>query len=179
MPKKKLKDLIFCYEGKEPRTSSTGRIPVINISGEDGRKVERAIGDSPLIAIGSAGTIGKPRYFDRPVWITSTQIYLQVKDKKELDLRFLFAVLENLEWNNFKEPYTTRGALNRHKFFNHEIALLPLNEQRKIADQYFEYLAEIEREERILSGLKQFKNSCLEVMFPHIESKKKVTFDRL
>ena len=177
MQKKKLSDLIYYFNGKEPTVSENGVVPVINIGESDGKKCDKPISDKPLIAIGAAGTIGKPRYFDSPVWITSTQIYIQPKEG--VDLRFIFAILDNLEWDNFKEPYSVRGALNSHKFLNFEIQIPTLNEQKEIASKYFDYLDEIRREEEIIRGLKQFKASCLDVMFPHEEKQKNVVFDRL
>ena len=177
MQKKKLKELIYCCNGREPTVSNTCHVPVINIGGEDGRKVEKPISDSPLIAIGAAGTVGKPKYFDSPVWITSTQIYVQPKDG--VALRFIFAILDNLEWDNFKEPYSVRGSLNMHKFLNLEIQIPSTNEQKEIASKYFDYLDEIRREEEFIRNLKQFKASCLDVMFPHAEPKNKVKFDHL
>lgn len=177
MQKKKLKELIYCFNGREPAVSNTGHVPVINIGGEDGRKVEKTISDYPLIAIGAAGTVGKPKYFDSPVWITSTQIYVQPKDG--VDLRFIFAILDNLEWKNFEEPYRVRGSLNMHKFLNYEISLPNLKEQKDMADKYFQYIDEIRREEETLQALKDFKDVCLDVMFPHDEPAKKVVFDYL
>ena len=175
MQKKKLSDLIYCFNGKEPTVLENGTVPIVNIGGVDSKRCDSSISDKPLIAIGAAGTIGKPRYFDKPVWITSTQIYIQPKEG--VDLRFIFAILDNLEWDNFKEPYSMRGSLNEHKFLNFEIQVPTLLEQEEIASKYFDYLDEIRREEEIIRGLKQFKASCLDVMFPHEEKQRSVIFD--
>lgn len=180
MPKEmKLGDLVNCSNGKDYQVVEAGTVPIVAISGSDYGCTNKPIHKGPLIAIGAVGTIGRARYFDKPVWITSTQVYLTIKDESVADLRFLFAMLDNLYWVNYSDPFATRATLMQDRLLNMPVILPSISEQKRMADDYFHFLSEIERTKKVIRGLKDFKTSMLCGMFPKDEPKKKVVFDIL
>ena len=79
----KILDLAHFYSGKNYKKVPGGAVPVYNIGGLCD-STDTSICDVPCIAIGASGTIGKPRLYKPPYWITATQIYIVPKDKVDL-----------------------------------------------------------------------------------------------
>ena len=159
----RISDLAHFFKGKNYKQVPGGAVPVYNIGGRCD-STDTSICDKPCIAIGAAGTIGRPRLFNPPYWITGTQIYIVPKERVDLFF-FLFAVIDDMDFTVFQNKFAMRDNLDEFKFKNYEVPLLPLQEQQRIGATYMRICHEIEREQQALTIAKHFKNVMLTGMF--------------
>lgn len=164
----KLKELVDIHSGKAIKASENGTIPILAIGSVQGY-TDRAITNEPIIAIGSQGSIGHPRFINFPCWITTSQIYLTAK--KDVDLRYIFSILDNINFKRYKRAYAIRDCLEVEIFANMFITVPVLPEQKRIAESYFVLLEEIKHEKETINKLKHVKDVMLSGMFPKSESK--------
>ena len=155
----KLADAVTVHNGKEPKARA-GEVPVFAIGGQQGF-TDRSITDVPVIAIGIQGTVGKPRIFTPPVWLTSTQKFLE---PVHCDLWYLLAVLENLPWDYFTVDGSVLKSLSE-RFWDIELKHSH-REQKHIGQYYRQLCQEYEKEKEIVRRLKETKNQMLNKCFP-------------
>lgn len=175
----KIKELCDIYPGKEYKHLPVGPVPVYNISGPADRGVDRSISGVPVIAVGQTGTVGKPRLFEPPVWISSTQIY--VVPKQGVPMRYLFALFDGkIDWKRMTDSLASRDALNRTALENFEVKRLTPEQQKEAGDKYFWYLSKRAVEERGIEELERLKKALYCLFFPRApDPLKGVHFDKL
>lgn len=161
----KLSDLVNIFKGKQHKFIEGGTVPIYSIGKMEGY-TDKSICNVSCIAIGASGTIGKPRLYNPPYWITGTQIYLTAKEG--VNLEYLFYYLDNIDY----KPFKTVGVRT-----NLELALFSKlevnypNNVDYIVSKMRRIYEQIAKEEAFIQQAKDFKNCMLNGMFPHEETK--------
>jgi len=107
-----------------------GEIPIFSSSGVSGLHAE-AKAAGPGVITGRYGTIGSVFYSEGPFWPLNTTLYVQ--DFKGSHPRFIYYLLQTLNWEQFNDKSAVPG-INRNDVHDESI-LVPLpNEQKAIAE---------------------------------------------
>ncbi|MGS0679982.1 restriction endonuclease subunit S [Shewanella sp. 125m-7] len=133
-PMVKLRKLVLANYGKalkKENRNEGGAINVFGSAGDVGFHNEALI-PGQTIVVGRKGSVGKITWAPKGGWIIDTAYYLTIKDKVELDWRYLFYVLKDSKLDR-KTITTSIPGLNREDFYDTEIPLPPLDEQKRIA----------------------------------------------
>jgi type I restriction enzyme S subunit len=129
-----LGDLVWAHYGKalkQEDRDSTGSAVVYGSSGEVGRHA-RALTDAPTIVVGRKGAVGTITYAPNGGWVIDTAYFLEPKNPRDLDLRYLFHALRNADLA--KDTITTSiPGLNRDDLLANVIRLPRIEEQERIA----------------------------------------------
>lgn len=133
-PQIKLKELVIANYGKalkKENRDENGFVDVFGSAGYVGCHNE-ALFDNQTIVVGRKGSVGKVIWAPKGGWVIDTAYYLILKDHKKLDWRYLFYALQNSRLDS-KTITTSIPGLNRNDFYDTEIPLPPLDEQKRIA----------------------------------------------
>jgi len=133
-PLVKLRKLVVANYGKalkKENRNESGGLDVFGSAGHVGYHDE-ALVTYKTIVIGRKGSVGKVIWAPKGGWIIDTAFYLTLIDKAELDWRYFFYVLQNSKLDS-KKITTSIPGLNRDDFYETEIPLPPINEQKRIA----------------------------------------------
>ena len=133
-PMVKLKELVIAHYGKALKKETrdeNGDVLVYGSSGDVGFHCE-SLTTHQTIVIGRKGSVGKVIWAPNGGWIIDTAYFLAIKDNIKLDWRYLFYVLQSLNLDA-KAITTSIPGLNRDDFYDTEIPLPPLAEQKRIA----------------------------------------------
>jgi len=124
-----------------------GAYPVVGSNGITGWHNKYLI-EAPAIVIGRKGSAGEVVYIDKPCFPIDTTFYINVVDKANVDIKFLFFVLKELDLPALKDGAGVPG-LNRNDVYEmRKIPLPPLEVQKEI-------VAEIEGYQKIIDGARQ------------------------
>jgi type I restriction enzyme S subunit len=107
----------------------SGKFPIISSSGKSGTHSEPAVA-GPGVVTGRYGTIGKVFYIEEDFWPLNTTLF--VKDFKGNDPRFVYYLLQPIDFLSFSDKTSVPGV-NRNHLHLAPILLPPLPEQRAIA----------------------------------------------
>ena len=116
---------------KESERVGGGSRPVFGSNGIVGRH-DRSLVDEATIVIGRKGSVGAITYAPEGGWPIDTTFYVEVLDKRRLDLRYLFWALREAKLDRHTITTSIPG-LNRDRILGTKIPLPPLAEQRRIA----------------------------------------------
>lgn len=133
-PMVKLRKLVVANYGKALKKEvrdENGDIEVFGSAGLVGFHNE-SLFEQQTIVIGRKGSVGKVIWAPKGGWVIDTAYYLTVKENIVLDWRYLFYVLQNVRLDS-KTITTSIPGLNRDDFYDTEIPLPPLEEQKRIA----------------------------------------------
>lgn len=126
-----LGDILVAKYGKAlpEKNRRGGQVGVYGSNGPVGAHDE-AITQAPVIVIGRKGSVGAINYSDQPIWPIDTTYF--VDDFGGLDPRFVRRLLQSLRLDQFDRSTAIPG-LSRQQLYEQEVALPPLDEQRRIA----------------------------------------------
>ena len=158
----KFQDAVNLYNGREAVKSPKGCVPIYAIGGQDGY-TEHSICDVPCVAIGAAGTIGKPRLLYPPYWITGTQVYVTAKLGWEID--YIYACLSELNWPYFTNSYAIPPKLCVDELMDFEIISANLDQQRFIARVWNLWEGQISGIKKMPAMLDQQTQDLFNLMF--------------
>lgn len=133
-PRVKLRNIVVANYGKalkkEQRVES-GAHSVFGSAGEVGFH-DKALYSHPTIIVGRKGSVGEVIWAPNGGWTIDTAYYLERHDENVIDLRYLFHALKraNLARHTIA---TSIPGLNRDDFYETQILLPPLPEQKRIA----------------------------------------------
>ena len=133
-PRHRLGDVLIAHYGKalkQENRDQSGEAPVFGSSGQVGSHTA-SLTTSPTIIVGRKGSVGALTWAPKGGWIIDTAYYLEIKDKQQYDLRYLFHALSALELGKLAITTSIPG-LNREDFYAKTIFSPPLNEQKRIA----------------------------------------------
>lgn len=135
------------YGKSKPETQ--GNIPVVG-SGGVYAYIDRPLVEKPTIVIGRKGTAGMVHLMLQPSWPSDTTFYLDL-NLKVVDPKYLYEYLTTQVIIG-EEAKTTLPSLRREALENIGIILLPLGEQREIAEilQIIDQKIEIEQKKKAL-----------------------------
>ncbi|EID4388348.1 restriction endonuclease subunit S [Vibrio vulnificus] len=133
-PMVKLRKLVVANYGKALKKEvrdENGDIEVFGSAGLVGFHNE-SLFEQQTIVIGRKGSVGKVIWAPKGGWVIDTAYYLTVKENVVLDWRYLFYVLQNVRLDS-KTITTSIPGLNRDDFYDTEIPLPPIEQQKRIA----------------------------------------------
>ena len=107
-----------------------GDIPVYSSGGITGSH-NFALVNEPGIIIGRKGTIGTVYFSDKPFYPIDTAFYMKSSEVK-CNLKFFYYLLQTLDLKSLNSDSAVPG-LNRTNLLNRQIAVPPLDEQKRIA----------------------------------------------
>lgn len=134
-PMVKLRKLVVANYGKALKKEvrdENGDIEVFGSAGLVGFHNE-SLFEQQTIVIGRKGSVGKVIWAPKGGWVIDTAYYLTVKENVVLDWRYLFYVLQNVRLDS-KTITTSIPGLNRDDFYDTEIPLPPIEQQKRIAE---------------------------------------------
>lgn len=145
----KLLNIAAVKYGKAKPKEESGDIPVIGSGGVYGY-TNKALIHQPTIIIGRKGTAGMIYLMMKPCWPSDTTFYLEI-DFKRVDPRYLYEFMKTKVISG-EEAKTTLPSLKREVLENIEIKILPLPEQREIAEilQTIDQKIEIDQKKKAL-----------------------------
>jgi type I restriction enzyme S subunit len=128
--------------GLPERDRSGGPVPVFGSNGVIGYH-NAAITQGSTIIIGRKGSIGQVNYSKVPCWPIDTTYYID-SSKTNCDLIWLYWLLRWLQLDLLNKATGVPG-LNRQDAYSQITALPPLLEQRRIATELKEKMAQAEK----------------------------------
>ena len=132
--KVKLGDVLTAHYGKALKADArdgSGKHDVFGSSGIVGKHSE-ALSEKSTLIVGRKGSVGAVTYAPNGGWTIDTAYFIEIKDKRLLDLRFLYHVLQKANLSALAITTSIPG-LNREEFYRVEIPLPPLAEQQRLA----------------------------------------------
>lgn len=132
--KRPLRDLVTAHYGKalkEENRDENGDNQVFGSAGFVGNHNESLV-HSQTIIVGRKGSVGKVIWAPDGGWIIDTAYYLTLNESEQLDWRYLYYALSVARLEK-KTITTSIPGLNRDDFYDTEIPLPPLDEQKRIA----------------------------------------------
>ena len=133
-PLVKIRDIVVAHYGKVLKKENrveTGKADVFGSSGKIGNHTEFLV-EYPTLIVGRKGSVGEIVWAPNGGWVIDTAYFLELVDKEQLDLRFLFYALKRAVLAQ-RTITTSILGLNRDDFYDTKIPLPPLNEQKRIA----------------------------------------------
>lgn len=123
-----------------------GEYPVFGSNGIVGYHDEYLV-KGPFIIVGRKGTAGAVTWSDENGFPIDTTFYVQLKNDKQVDLKFLFYIIATLELGKINIQAGVPG-LNRNDAYKVKIPLPSLEIQKKL-------VAEAEKEQEVINANKQ------------------------
>lgn len=158
---KRLGEILKIGSGKDYKHLNKGNIPVYGTGGIITR-VDSYIYNGESVGIGRKGTINKPVFFNKKFWTVDTLFYTY--DFKNALPKFIYYIFNNIDWLSYNEA-TGVPSLSKITIQKIKINIPILEEQQKIANFLFSIDTKIEKIERELENLKEFKKGLLQQMF--------------
>ena len=152
---------VIVNSGRDYKHLSEGIIPVYGTGGYM-LSVNESLSEIDAIGIGRKGTIDKPQLLKAPFWTVDTLFFMT--PKKDVDLFFLFAVSEQINWRKYDES-TGVPSLSKLTIGNIEFAMPQKEEQQAIGAYFTSLDTQITYQSQRLEKLKQIKSACLDNMF--------------
>ena len=140
-----LGDILTLEYGKPMKEEDRkgGEYPVFGSNGIVGYHNEYLV-EGPFIVVGRKGTAGAVTYSEKNGFPIDTTFYVQLKDRDQTDLKFLYLVMQTLELGKINTQSGVPG-LNRNDASKVKIPLPPLEIQKQL-------VAEAEKEEEIIAA---------------------------
>jgi type I restriction enzyme S subunit len=127
-----------------------GAVPVVSSSGSSGNHNEARVA-GPGVVTGRYGTIGSIFFVDEPFWPLNTTLW--VKDFKGNDPRFVYYLLQTLNWQAYNDKTSVPGV-NRNHVHLATVVRPPLSRQRQIAAVLGAFDAKIAANQRMEARLR-------------------------
>jgi len=129
-----LRKIIKIHYGKALKQADrveSGKYEVFGSSGKVGNH-EDVLVSYPTLVVGRKGSVGEVFWAPNGGWVIDTAFYIELLDQGSTDLRYLFYALKKASLGE-KKITTSIPGLNRDDFYDTEIPLPPLDEQKRIA----------------------------------------------
>ncbi len=160
-------ELVDIHNGKDAVRTETAEgastVPFYNIGGIEGYTT-KSISELPCIAIGVAGTVGKPKLLYPPYWVGGTQIYITPKFEK-IDMYWLLSHINGLNWKYFTNPYAIPPKMVIDEFKELYLETPPYEIMQEVGTLYKNYLREIELCEILIGFTDEMKEILFHLMF--------------
>jgi type I restriction enzyme S subunit len=146
---KKLREVIAINYGKGLSKSDRKEDGKYFAYGSNGPvyKTNKILVNYPTIIIGRKGAAGALYLVKEPNWPIDTTFYVEIKDKNELNLDFLYFLLQTMNLQ-YLAIVTAVPGINRDNLYNLKIPFPPIETQRKIVEK--------------LSAVQDYKKKLLE-----------------
>jgi len=171
-PKVKLRNLVVANYGKALKKEyrdENGLCSVFGSAGSVGFHAESLI-DIQTIVVGRKGSVGKVIWAPNGGWIIDTAYYLTLIGDVSLDWRYLYYALQVANLGQ-KTITTSIPGLNRDDFYETEIPLPPLDEQKRIAAILDKADAIRQKRKQAIALADEFLHSVFLEMFGDIPAK--------
>lgn len=157
----KLGAILNLRNGKRPKISENGNIPVFGANGIMGYTTRFLTDNDFTIIVGRVGASGRVHLGNGRIWISDNAIYGETYDKSKAYLPFIYRLLESKNLEQFASK-TTHPIITQTFLKNFVIQLPMLGEQQRInevisvADNAIQKTDElIAKTERLKKGLMQ------------------------
>ena len=131
---KKLRDVVEINYGKGlTKSERNGKYYAYGSNGPV-YKTNRILVNYPTIIIGRKGAAGALYLAKEPSYPIDTTFYTEIKDENELNLNFLYFLLQTMNLRNLA-IITAVPGINRDSLYNLKIPLPPIETQRKIVEK--------------------------------------------
>lgn len=156
-------DVMEFHKGKNYKLVDKGTVPVYNIGNIPGY-TDKSICDKPCVALGVAGTIGKPRKFTPPYWITKTQIYVTAKEGYDID--FIYMLLWEQQWQKYTNRFAIPQRFDLEMFLNEDVEVPAMADERiNLGYIFIRYLKQIELTKKLIEMHNQMNQDMFYLMF--------------
>lgn len=160
MKKYKLSELIEIKNGKDHKDLPNGDYPVFG-SGGIMRHVNTYLYDRPSVLLPRKGTLSNIQYCDKPFWTVDTLYYTEVKEDLACPY-FLYRYLRLLDMSRL-DSGTGVPSMTFDSYYNIEVWLPNIEEQRRIASVLQHLDAKIEINRQINDNLPWLDRSSIRV----------------
>ncbi|MDN4524412.1 restriction endonuclease subunit S [Fictibacillus fluitans] len=149
----KLGSIIELAYGKSlPNTKRSGEgFPVYGSNGVVGYHEDYLI-EGPVIVIGRKGSHGEVNWYEQSGWPIDTTYYVKVN--KKVSYKFIYYLLLTVNLKGLNRSTAIPG-LNREDAYDQNIALPPINEQKRIIEKVERLLNKIEEAEQLVEEAKK------------------------
>lgn len=111
------------------------------------------------LTIGRVAKLGVPAYHNEAI------ISIHPKDKLLIDQGYLFYYLSQIDYSQYQDTAVKGMTLNKGKIDSLEIALPPLQEQRRIAHVLSTVQIAIEQQEQLIALTRELKSALMRKLF--------------
>lgn len=148
----KLGSIIELAYGKSlPNTKRSGEgFPVFGSNGIVGYHGDYLI-EGPVIVVGRKGSHGEVNWYEQSGWPIDTTYYVKVN--KIFSYTFIYYLLLTVNLKGLNRSTAIPG-LNREDAYDQNIAIPPLNEQKRIAEKVERLLSKIEEAKQLIEEAK-------------------------
>jgi type I restriction enzyme S subunit len=130
----KLREIATAHYGKALKRENrdeSGSFDVFGSAGIVGRHSEPVV-KHPTLVVGRKGSVGEVIWAPNGGWIIDTAYFLELKDTKAIDLRYLYYALKRANLDR-RTITTSIPGLNRDDLYDSYLPLPPIKEQKRIA----------------------------------------------
>lgn len=120
------------------------------------------------VIVGRKGAFRGVHYSSLPFFVIDTAYYLGIKDKKQLDIKWAYYALLNIDINRL-DSGSAIPSLSRQDFYSQRVYLPSVNEQKKIADILISIDKKIEINNQINKTLESIAQSIFQHWFVDFE----------
>jgi len=165
---------IIISHGSDPKTEE-GDTPVYG-SGAGSFKTCQEFKKGPIVLIGRKGSLNIPHYIEGNYWNVDTAFDVQAI-KGKYDLRFYYYCAINFDYDLYL-THTALPSMTQGDYYNMRLPLLPLPEQRAIAEYLDKRCGEIDSAigaaKELIEEYKEYKRSLItEAVTKGLDSKVK------
>lgn len=164
MKRYKLSELIEIKNGKDHKELPNGVYPVFG-SGGIMRFVNSYLYDKPSVLLPRKGTLNNIQYYDKPFWTVDTLYYTEINEDLVCPY-YLYRYLRLLDMSRL-DTGTGVPSMTFDSYYNIEVFLPNIEEQRQIASVLQEMDSKIALNRQINDNLLMLDRSLIEVITRH------------
>lgn len=139
-----------------------GQFPVLSSSGITGTHIDYMV-KGPGIVVGRKGSAGNVIWVEKDFWTIDTAYWVSLK-KNDIDLKWVYLLLQSLNLVDLAITTAIPG-LNRDDAYEQIVYIPPIDEQKKIVNEYSMIRTTIDRSSMIIGQSQQIKQELINKMF--------------
>lgn len=139
-----------------------GQFPVLSSSGITGTHIDYMV-KGPGIVVGRKGSAGNVIWVEKDFWTIDTAYWVSLK-KNDIDLKWVYLLLQSLNLVDLAITTAIPG-LNRDDAYEQIVYIPPIDEQKKIVNEYSMIRTTIDRSSMIIGQSLQIKQELINKVF--------------
>lgn len=139
-----------------------GQFPVLSSSGITGTHIDYMV-KGPGIVVGRKGSAGNVIWVEKDFWTIDTAYWVSLK-KNDIDLKWVYLLLQSLNLVDLAITTAIPG-LNRDDAYEQIVYIPPIDEQKKIVNEYSMIRTTIDRSSMIIGQSQQIKQELINKVF--------------
>lgn len=159
-----LGEIVTLNYGKALKESDRidGQFPVLSSSGITGTHIDYMV-KGPGIVVGRKGSAGNVIWVEKDFWTIDTAYWVSLK-KNDIDLKWVYLLLQSLNLVDLAITTAIPG-LNRDDAYEQIVYIPPIDEQKKIVNEYSMIRTTIDRSSMIIGQSQQIKQELINKVF--------------